>query len=163
MSFAESYLGQLRAAVGDRRLLVIGVRVLIEDEAGRVLILKRSDTGDWGLPAGAMELDESLTDAIHREVLEETNLRLAGVSVFGISSNPETERYTYPNGDRIQNVSILARARHDGGALGSNDGEADDFRFMAVKEIDEASFSRPEWPSVLAFARWRETGEFQFF
>jgi len=163
MSFAESYLGQLRAAVGNRRLLVIGVRVLIEDDAGRILILKRSDSGDWGLPAGALELGESLTDAIHREVLEETNVRLARVRVFGISSNPETERYTYPNGDRIQNVSILTHARPDGGELASNDGEAEAFRFAAPDEIDPATFSRPEWPSVLAFARWRETGEFQFF
>ena len=163
MGFADSYLGQLRAAVGSRPLLVIGVRVLIEDGEGRILILRRSDTGDWGLPAGAMELGESLTDAIHREVLEEANLRLEGVEVFGISSNPATERFTYPNGDRIQNVAVLARARRAGGEPGSNDGEALEFRFLAPEEIDGSSFSSPEWPSVQAYADWRRTGAFQFF
>ncbi|MBN8293774.1 NUDIX domain-containing protein [Rhodobacter sp. NTK016B] len=163
MGFSESYLGQLRELVGDRVLIVVGVRVLIEDEAGRILILKRTDTGDWGLPAGALELDESLNNAIHREAWEEANARLGEVQVFGISSNPETERFTYPNGHRIQNVSVLARARFIDGALATNDGEASDFRWVHADEVVEEHFTRPEWPSLLAFGRWRDTGEFQFF
>ncbi|WP_370208369.1 NUDIX domain-containing protein [Pararhodobacter marinus] len=163
MGFSESYLGQLRKLVGDRVLIVVGVRVLIEDGKGRILILKRSDTGDWGLPAGAMELGESLSDAIHREAREEANARLSEVQVFGISSDPGIEHFTYPNGDRIQNVSVLARARFVTGALVANDGEASDFRWMHPGDIREAEFTRPEWPSLLAFGRWRETGDFQFF
>lgn len=164
MSFAESYLGQLRALVGNRPLLTVGVRVVIEDAAGRILILRRSDTGDWGLPAGAMELGESLMDAIHREAHEETNARIEAVEVFGISSHPETESFTYPNGDRIQNVSILAHARLVAGeALAANDGEAEAFRFAALDEIARDGFTRPEYPSLLAFGRWRAGGGFQFF
>lgn len=163
MSFAKSYLGQLRAHVGSRPLLVIGVRVLIEDAEGRILILKRSDTGDWGLPAGSLELGESLMDAIHREAKEETNATLEDVQVFGVSSNPAVECYTYPNGDQIQNVSILATARLAAGTvIGSNDGEADAFRFVAPEAIEQASFSPPEFPAFGYFRAWRETGQFQF-
>ena len=163
MGFAESYLGQLRAAVGHRPLLVIGVRVMVEDSAGRVLILRRSDTGDWGLPAGAMELGDSLEAAMRREVLEETNLRLGAIEVFGISSDPAIENFTYPNGDQVQTVSILARAPMAGGAPGSNDGEAEDFRFVDPGSVRAEHFTRPEFPSLQACLRWRETRAFQFF
>jgi ADP-ribose pyrophosphatase len=163
MGFAESYLGQLRAAVGHRPLLVIGVRVMVEDAQGRVLILRRSDTGDWGLPAGAMELGESLEDAMRREVLEETNLALGPLEVFGISSDPATEHFTYPNGDQVQTVSVLARAALEGGVPGSNDGEAEDFRFVDPAEVRPEEFTRPEYPTLLAYARWRAGGGFQFF
>lgn len=163
MSFADSYLGQLRAAVGNRPLLVIGVRVVIEDAVGRVLILRRQDTGDWGLPAGAMELGESVEEAMRREVREETDLQLGDLEVFGLSSAPDIERFTYPNGDQVQTVSILARAPPLGGTPASNDGEAAGFRFVDPAAIPAEGFTRPEYPSVRAFLRWRETGRFQFF
>jgi ADP-ribose pyrophosphatase YjhB (NUDIX family) len=162
VSFADSYLGQLRALVGNRPLLLIGVRVLVEDAAGRVLILRRSDTGDWGLPAGSMELDESLMDTIHREVHEEANVTVTDVQVFGISSNPAVERYTYPNGDQVQSVVVLARARLAGGALASNDGEATAFRFVDPDTIPSDGFAPPEYPTFAHFRRHRETGAFQF-
>lgn len=163
MGFAESYLGQLRAAMGQRPLLVIGVRVLVEDGAGRVLILRRSDTGDWGLPAGAMELGESLEEAMRREVLEEANATLGEIEVFGISSDPSVEHFTYPNGDQVQTVSVLARARLSGGEMRSNDGEAHAFRFVDPASVAAEDFTRPEYPSLQAYVRWRATGSFQFF
>ena len=163
MGFAESYLGQLRAAMGHRPLLVIGVRVLVEDGAGRVLILRRADTGDWGLPAGAMELGESLEDTMRREVLEEANATLGAIEVFGISSDPVTEHFTYPNGDQVQTVSVLARAPMSGGEMRSNDGEADAFRFVDPAGVRAEDFTRPEFPSLRAYVRWRATGAFQFF
>ena len=109
-----------------------------------------------------MELGESLMDAIHREAFEEANVTLRSVKAFGISSNPTVERHTYPNGDVVQNVSLLAHAFAQHGEVGSNDGEAFDFQFCAVGEIDEVNFVKTEFP---AFRHWRsfnETNEFQF-
>ena len=63
----------------------------------------------------------------------------------------------------IQNVSILATARLAAGTvIGSNDGEADAFRFVAPEAIEQASFSPPEFPAFAYFRAWRETGQFQF-
>ena len=162
MDFASSYLGGLRALVGSRPLIAVGVRVLVEDDAGRFLIVRRTDNGQWALPAGAMELGESLMDAIHREAHEEANVTLRAVRPFGLSSDPSVERHTYPNGDVIQSVSLLAHARLAGGVVGSNDGEACEFRFCGIDEIDEASFVRTEYPTFRHWRRYRETGEFQF-
>ena len=66
------YVEELRKLVGKRPILVPGVRAIIRDESGAVLLQLRSDFKIWGLPAGGMELGESVQDALRREVFEET-------------------------------------------------------------------------------------------
>lgn len=55
---------------------IVGVgAVVVED--GRVLIVRRGRPplqGAWSLPGGAVEVGETLTAALQREVLEETGL-----------------------------------------------------------------------------------------
>jgi ADP-ribose pyrophosphatase YjhB (NUDIX family) len=55
---------------------VVGVGAVILDGA-RVVLIKRGQPplqGEWSLPGGAVELGETLEDAVAREVLEETGL-----------------------------------------------------------------------------------------
>jgi mutator protein MutT len=56
---------------------VAAVGAVVVDEAGRVLLIRRGkepQMGAWSLPGGAVELGETLEQAICREVLEETGL-----------------------------------------------------------------------------------------
>lgn len=101
LSWTESYLGQLRALAGDRTLLFVGARGVVRDDAGRVLLIERSDNGYWSMPGGAMELGESIAECAIREVWEETGVRAAVATPFVIYSGP---RYTYTNvfGDTYQ-------------------------------------------------------------
>ncbi len=78
------YLEELRRLVGNRKLLTVGVRAIIRDEAGAILLQRRGDFGTWGLPAGAMELDESIFEALVREVREETGLLVEPRRLTGI-------------------------------------------------------------------------------
>lgn len=152
MRFQDSYLGQLRARVGSRPLLAVGARMLIEDDQGRFLTLRRADDGKWGLPGGAMELGESLPDVVHREALEEVGVTLRDVTVFGLSSDPKIECHRYPNGDEVQNVSLLAHAFVAEGQVCSADNESHEVRFVRFEDIDPVSFVIPEYPT---FARWQ--------
>lgn len=161
--FAASYLGRLRAAVGPMPLISVGIRVLVEDEAGRILLIRRADDGFLGVVAGSMELGESLIDAAHREAREEANVVLRDLTPFGLSSNPATERHVYPNGDEVQAVSLLIHARMVDGPLRANDGEATGFRFAAPDDIDLATLVAPERTIFPAFTRFRETGMFQVY
>ncbi|MFI6821511.1 NUDIX domain-containing protein [Micromonospora sp. NPDC050187] len=89
VSWAESYVGQLRALAGDRTLMFVGARAVLRDQHGRVLLIQRSDNGHWSMPAGAMELGESIADCAVREVREETGLRALRVSAFALYTGPD--------------------------------------------------------------------------
>ena len=57
---------------------VVGVGAVVVRD-GRALIIKRAHEprrGEWSLPGGLLELGESLTDAVRREIKEETNLEI---------------------------------------------------------------------------------------
>ena len=85
---------------------MVGAAILILDEQNRLLMLKRSDIGCWGIPGGAMEPGEVVENTARREALEETNLEIVEMSLFGVFSAPEFY-YKYPNGDEVHNVSIV--------------------------------------------------------
>ena len=76
-SSALTAFAKAAAAAGKR--LVVGA--LIVDYAGRIYVQKRSDSralfpGAWDIVGGHVEADETLTEALAREVMEETGWRL---------------------------------------------------------------------------------------
>jgi hypothetical protein len=70
ISWEESYLGQLRKLIGRKKIIHPSVRAIIQDEKGRVLFIERKVENRWGMPAGSMELDESIFETLEREVAE---------------------------------------------------------------------------------------------
>lgn len=75
------YIRQLRQFIGHRPLLMVGAAVLVLDKQNRLLMMKRSDTGRWGIPGGAMELGEVVEHAARREALEETGLEIGEMAL----------------------------------------------------------------------------------
>jgi 8-oxo-dGTP diphosphatase len=68
----------------------LAVRVLLTDQDGKILILKRStdsktNPDKWELPGGKVDQGESFDHALIREVYEETNLRISLEHVVGAS------------------------------------------------------------------------------
>ena len=55
-----------------------GVRVVLPDEEGRILMVKQSHEGKdiWMVPGGGIEAGENAAEAAIREVLEETGLEI---------------------------------------------------------------------------------------
>ncbi len=90
MGWYDSYLGKLRARVGDDEvLLFVGARGVVRDELGRILLIRRRDNGYWSLPAGAMEVGESVADNAAREVFEETGLNATELTPFALYTGPK--------------------------------------------------------------------------
>src|SRR5262245_55074812 len=96
MSWSESYHGKLRALAGDAEILImIGARCILRDQ-GRILLIQRSDNGLWAVPAGGIELDESVRQCAIREVYEETGLtptKLAPIALFSGAESMETNQW----------------------------------------------------------------------
>jgi 8-oxo-dGTP diphosphatase len=65
---------------------ILAVAGLVSDAHGRVLML-RSPRRGWEFPGGQVEEGESLTDALVREVFEETGVRVTVGRLTGIYSN----------------------------------------------------------------------------
>jgi 8-oxo-dGTP pyrophosphatase MutT (NUDIX family) len=130
-----SYISWLRRYVGTRRVFHIGSIGAVRDEAGRVLVMRRSDNGQWDFPGGAMELGETLVEALTREVAEETGLIVEPLRLVGLYTSPEDHNYTYPNGDQVQGWGAFFECRAVGGSLRARDGEALDLVFMPPAQI----------------------------
>ncbi|MGB3877835.1 MAG: NUDIX domain-containing protein [Shinella zoogloeoides] len=103
-----SYLMELRGLVGRRLLLVPSVAAVIRDGDGRLLLQEKASGEGWSLPAGAIEPGETPQEAIMREVLEETGLKVAPVEILGVFGGRDF-RHTYPNGDEVEYVVTLFR------------------------------------------------------
>ncbi|GLV80043.1 NUDIX hydrolase [Streptomyces hygroscopicus subsp. hygroscopicus] len=55
----------------------VSVAGVIVDDAGRALLIKRRDNGKWEPPGGVLEREETIPEALQREVLEETGIKIA--------------------------------------------------------------------------------------
>ena len=94
-----------------------GVSAVIRTPAG-VLLHRRSDNRLWGLPGGGVEVGESVTAALVREVREETGLDVEPVRLIGVYSAPELGQIvTYPDGNAIHYVSSSFECLVRGGTL----------------------------------------------
>ncbi len=56
-------------------LFRISIKCLVEDDKGKVLVVKESARTWWDLPGGGMDHNESIKDAIARELHEEVKLK----------------------------------------------------------------------------------------
>lgn len=156
--FADSYLGRLRAVVGDRLLLVPGARIVIERDDGRILLQKRADFGVWGLPGGNAEDGDSVLQTIVRETREETGLDVVAPRPFGHGSEPQFERFVYPNGHRLHAHVLMFYATEFAGALGGDD-ETLALDWFAPTALPETLPNMQR--SIDAYLRFKATGEFQ--
>ena len=102
----NNYLKNLRSKIGNVKIIYPGARIIIENENKEILIIERVDNGKIGIPAGSLEENETIEECIKREVKEETGLKILGLEVIGISSNPDTEFVEYHNGDKIQYFTV---------------------------------------------------------
>lgn len=106
---ALSYIGELRALVGTRPLILPGAAVIVVDSRQQILLLQRADTGGWGLPGGFMDPSETLEETARREVMEETGLEIDDLSLMHVFSGP-AQYFRYPNGDEVFNVTTVYTA-----------------------------------------------------
>ncbi|GIF74732.1 NUDIX domain-containing protein [Asanoa siamensis] len=96
--------------------LVPSANVVVVNEAGDLLLIRRSDNENWALPGGAMDLGESLPDTAVRETLEETGVHVEITGIVGIYTDPKHVLLYTSNGEVRQECSIVFAARSTGGS-----------------------------------------------
>lgn len=61
---------------------------VLRDPHGRLLLVRRCDTGDWELPGGRVDPGESVATALRREVAEECGLAVRVRGIAGLYTDP---------------------------------------------------------------------------
>jgi ADP-ribose pyrophosphatase YjhB (NUDIX family) len=100
--------------------IVPSVNVVVTNDAGELLLIRRSDNDNWAIPGGAVDLGESLTQAAARETREESGIECEVTGLVGIYTDPRHVILYTSNGEVRQEFSIVLTARVTGGGLATS-------------------------------------------
>jgi 8-oxo-dGTP pyrophosphatase MutT (NUDIX family) len=91
--------------------LVPSVNAIVTDDQGRILLIQRTDNGNWSLPGGAMDLGETIRQATIRETVEETGIDIEVTGISGIYTDPNHVLHYTSNDEVRQEFSVVFTAR----------------------------------------------------
>lgn len=95
--------------------VVPATNVVVVNDDGDILIIRRTDNGNHALPGGGMDLGESITQTAVRETKEETGVDVEVTGLVGIYTNPNHRIEYTSDGEVRQEFSIVFTARPIGG------------------------------------------------
>jgi ADP-ribose pyrophosphatase YjhB (NUDIX family) len=121
--------------------LVPAVNVVVVNHAREILLIRRTDNGNWALPGGAIDLGESVARAAVRETLEESGIHCAITGIVGIYSDPKHLILYTSNGETRQEFSIVLTARALGGQP-TPSSETSEVRWVPESELPGYTMDR---------------------
>lgn len=112
----------------------VAAHALIEKD-GTFLLTRRCTTNDympllWDLPGGKVEAGESPEEALEREVMEETSLKVDVGSIVYIHTNTDDM-------PEAQYFLIVYHCKYTGGEVRLSPEEHDDYRWITAKQVQE--------------------------
>ncbi|MCR4748965.1 MAG: NUDIX domain-containing protein [Lachnospiraceae bacterium] len=146
-----NYINELRKVIGHDLIMGVGCGVLIEDDKGRLLLQKRSDTGEWCIPGGALEPIETYEEAAKREVFEEVGIEVLDLKLFGLYSGKEREIH-YPNLDVVYSLAVIFITNKYKGEISDTSDEVLEHRFFDRDSIPKELF----YCDARAILDWKE-------
>lgn len=114
--------------------MVPSVNVAVANDAGDVLLIRRSDNDNWALPGGAVDLGESLVMAAVRETREETGIDCEITGLVGIYTDPGHVILYTSNGEVRQECSVVLTGQPTGGQP-TPSSETSEVRWVALSDI----------------------------
>jgi ADP-ribose pyrophosphatase YjhB (NUDIX family) len=115
--------------------IVPAVNVVVTNDAGEILLIRRTDNDNWALPGGVVDIGESLPQAAIRETLEETGIDCEITGLSGIYTDPGHVILYTSNGEVRQEFSIVLTARATGGQP-TPSSESSQVRWIASTDLD---------------------------
>ncbi|WP_017597016.1 NUDIX domain-containing protein [Nocardiopsis lucentensis] len=130
----------------------------VQDDDGRLLLLKRTDNYLWTIPTGAVKKGESVGTGAIRECREETGLDIEITGLVGVFSTPD-HVIAYWHGDKLdevrQPINICVRGRVVGGRIAPAPDEALEVRWVDPADLGEY----PIAPALRQRIDWGLSGE----
>ncbi|MEN6459970.1 MAG: NUDIX hydrolase N-terminal domain-containing protein [Syntrophomonas sp.] len=66
---------------------LIIVDAAITNSENQILLIRRTDSGRWAFPGGHLNIGETISNGVRREVLEEVGLSVIPMSIVGVYDN----------------------------------------------------------------------------
>ncbi|MFG2542225.1 NUDIX domain-containing protein [Streptomyces sp. NPDC048594] len=96
--------------------VVPSVTAVVRDDAGRLLLIHKTDNDLWALPGGGHDIGERVADTVVREVREETGIDVEVDNIVGLYTDPQ-HVLAYDDGEVRQQFSICFHAHPIGGSV----------------------------------------------
>jgi ADP-ribose pyrophosphatase YjhB (NUDIX family) len=120
---------------------VPSVNVVVVNDEDSILLIRRTDNGNWAVPGGAVDLGESVAQAAVRETLEESGIECEITGIAGIYSDPKHVILYTSNGECRQEFSIVLTARAlSGRPMPSS--ESSEVRWVPASEVPRYTMDR---------------------
>ena len=135
--------------------IVPSVNVAVTNDAGKLLLIRRTDNGNWALPGGSVDIGESLAQAAVRETREETGIACEVTGLSGIYTDPGHVILYTSNGEVRQEFSIVLMARATGGNP-TPSSETSDVRWLPLDAVGSLQMDSSMRLRVEHFAERRD-------
>jgi 8-oxo-dGTP pyrophosphatase MutT (NUDIX family) len=116
--------------------IVPAVNVAVTNDAGELLLVRRSDNDNWAMPGGAVDIGESLAQAAIRETREETGIDCEITGLSGTYTDPAHVMLYTSNGEVRQEFSIVLTGRATGGQPTPST-ETSEVRWVPLDQVDD--------------------------
>lgn len=136
------YLRRIRERIGNDLLLLPSVSAVIRDTAGNLLLVRHAEDGEWVIPGGGLDPEETPADAIVRETWEEAGVLVEPVRVIGVYGGPACS-FTYRNGDQASYAMTVFECRLVRGEPRADGVETAEAHFFSLEQL--RTMELPEW------------------
>jgi 8-oxo-dGTP diphosphatase len=109
---------------------------------GRLLLVRRCDSGVWELPGGRVDVGETAGDAAVRETAEEAGVRVLITGLAGIFTDPSYVVRS-PDGEVRQVFALVFRARALGGVPHGDLHETGEAAWVALSDLGTLAIAPP--------------------
>lgn len=147
------YIQTIREHVGNMPIILNSAGVILKDINGKVLLVNRIDTKNWGLPGGYMELGETFEQTAYRELSEELKISVENLSLLHIFSGEEFY-HEYPNGDKVYSVMAIYITNDYKGKVKVDNSEVKDAKFFDLHSLPQKL--TPNTKKILDYMRYND-------
>jgi len=120
----------------DYELFEVRVANFIFNDSGEMLLLKNC-AGTWGILGGQLNKSEQIRDTVHREAMEEANIKIDIIRQFGIRSIPDKN-----------SLVISFACKYVGGDIKLQETEVTEYKWVKLDELKNYTLTFEELPKL---------------